>query len=122
MVKRLLLCCVLLGTFFPGCAQAAHMFLCRSPLLAYDFYNSLVELEQEGITLTPTIAQQVCAGMRAGGDPQCIRIAGSKFTPVASGWNGSLAMTDGATKIWFHNPDGYGWVDSRMYVQYLNAQ
>jgi hypothetical protein len=103
-------------------APPDHMYLCRSPILAYDFYNSLIDLVQKGIHLTPTIAEQVCAGMVAGpGVPQCIRVKAGKFMPIASGWGGELAMTDGTTKIWFHKPDGYGWIDSRMYVQYVNA-
>ncbi|HEY1936268.1 MAG TPA: hypothetical protein VGG99_30030 [Acetobacteraceae bacterium] len=103
-------------------AWADHIYLCRSPLLAYDFWNSLIALQQQRIVLTPTIAAQVCNGMKAGRDPQCIRVERTHFEPFASGWNGALAMTDGSTKIWFHMPDGFGWIDSRSYISWLNAQ
>lgn len=37
--------------------------------------------------------------MRGGKDPQCIRVDGDDFKPVASGWGGALAMSDGKTRI-----------------------
>lgn len=109
---------------FSGITQALAdgVYLCRSPLLAYDFWNSLLSLEQQGVTITPTIAEQICNGMRAGHAPQCIRVVAAHFKPFASGWNGSLAMTDGNTRIWFHEPDGFGWIDSRYYINLLNAE
>jgi hypothetical protein len=103
-------------------AWADHIFLCRSPLLAYDFWNSLLAIQQQGVVVTSTIAAQICNGMKAGQDPQCISLVRAHFEPFASGWNGSLAITDEDTKIWFHEPDGFGWVDSRYYISRLNAQ
>ena len=103
-------------------AWAEHVYLCRSPLLAYDFWNSLLAIQQQGVMVTPTIAAQICNGMKAGRDPQCIRVEAPHFRAFASGWNGALAMTDGTTKIWFHMPDGFGWMDSRSYISWLNTQ
>jgi hypothetical protein len=60
--------------------------------------------------------------MRAGKDPQCIRVEADDFRPIASGWGGALAMTDGHTKVWFHNPDAAGWVHPDFYVSYANSQ
>lgn len=103
-------------------AWAEHIYLCRSPLLAYDFWNSLLAIQQQGVTMTPTIAAQICNGMKAGQDPQCIHAEAPHFEPFASGWNGSLAMSSTSTRVWFHQPDGFGWIDSRYYIYLLNAR
>lgn len=79
-------------------------------------------IQGQGVTLTPKIAEEVCKGMRTGQDPQCIRVEADAFKPVASGWGGSLAMTDGKTKVWFHNPDAGGWVHPDYYVSYVNSK
>lgn len=125
-MKRLILI-VLLSVIAPSLAISAedapnHLFVCRSPLLAFDFWRSLQNLQQQGVTVTPKIAQEICDGMRAGADPQCIRVEADEFKPVASGWGGALAITDGKTKIWFHNPDAGGWVQPDYYVYYVNSK
>lgn len=111
---------VLLVAAGPAEGSAKHLFVCRSPVLAFDFWNSLQDIQRKGITLTPQMAEQVCNGMRAGAEPQCLRVDGNEFKPVASGWGGALAMSNGATKIWFHNPDTAGWVHPDYYVQFVN--
>jgi hypothetical protein len=102
--------------------KPSHMYLCRSPLLAFDFWGALLNLQREGVTITPKITQEICEGMKAGQDPQCIRVEGEDFKPVASGSDGALAMTDGKTKVWFHNPDAGGWVHPDYYVTYVNSR
>ena len=101
--------------------EASHLYLCRSPLLAFDFWNELQDIKAKGITVTPEIASEVCNNMRAGSDPQCIRVDGQSFRPVASGWGGALALTDGKTKTWFHNPASGGWVHPNYYVIFANT-
>jgi hypothetical protein len=112
-----LLICLPVSAEKPG-----HMYLCRSPLLAFDFWGKLADLQREGVTITPKITQEICEGMKAGQDPQCIRVEGEDFEPVSSGWGGALAMTDGKTKVWFHNPDAGGWVHPDYYVTYVNSR
>jgi hypothetical protein len=102
--------------------KPTHLYLCRSPLLAFNFWEALLNLQHQGITVTPKITQEVCDGMRAGSEPQCIRAEGEDFKPVASGWGGTMAMTDGKTRIWFHNPDTAGWIHPDYYVSYVNAK
>jgi len=97
-----------------------YLFLCRSPLLAFDFWEALGNIQKKGVTVTAKIAEQVCNGMRAGEEPQCIRVDRESFKPIASGWGGALAMTDGNTRFWFHNPDAGGWVHPDYYVLYMN--
>ena len=80
------------------------MYLCRSPLLAFDFWGKLADLQKEGVTITPKITQEICEGMKAGQDPRCIRVEGEDFKPV-SGDGRAMAMIDGKTEVWFHNPD-----------------
>jgi hypothetical protein len=108
-------------TSFPVLAEGSrnHLFLCRSPLLAFSFWRALLDIHRQGVTLTPKIAQEICDGMRAGEDPQCIRVDADDFQPVASGWEGALAVTDGKTKVWFHHPDAGGWVTPDYYVSYV---
>jgi hypothetical protein len=72
--------------------------------------------------MTPKIAQEICAGTKAGKESQCIRVEGDEFKPIASGWGGALALTDGKTKVWFHNPDGGGWVHPDYYVAFANQK
>jgi hypothetical protein len=81
-----------------------------------------MSLQHQGVTITPKIAQEICDGMRAGNEPQCIRVEGENFKPIASGEGGALAMTDGKTKVWFHNPDAGGWVHPDYYISYVNSR
>jgi hypothetical protein len=103
-------------------AEQRHLYLCRSPLLAFDFWSSLQNIQKQGVTLTPKIAEQICAGMKAGQEPQCIRVEGDKFKPIATGWAGALALADGQNKVWFHNPVADGWVHPDYYVYYVNSK
>lgn len=80
------------------------------------------KIQKQGVTLTPKIAQEICDGMKAGQDPQCIRVEADEFKPVASGWGGALALTDGKTKVWFHKPDAAGWVHPDYYVSFVNSK
>ena len=79
-------------------------------------------MQQQGVTVTPKIAEEVCRGMRAGEEPQCIRVDADIFRPVASGWGGALAMSDGKTSVWFHNPDTAGWIHPEYYISYVNPK
>jgi hypothetical protein len=124
-VKKLLSLLVIIFICHPLSVSAGgktkHLYLCRSPLLAFNFWESLINIQRQGVTLTPTIAEEICNGMRAGSEPQCIRVEGDNFKPIASGWGGALAMTDGTTRIWFHHPDTGGWIHPDYYVNYINS-
>lgn len=98
-----------------------HLYLCRSPLLAFDFWSSLQDLKRRGITLTPQIVGEICAGMKTGNEPQCLRVEASEFKPIASGWGGALSISDGHTKAWFHNPEGGGWIHPDYYISFVNT-
>ncbi|MYM92423.1 hypothetical protein [Duganella vulcania] len=97
-----------------------HVFVCRSPLLAFDFWKSLQETRAKGIEVTTEVAIQICAAMRAGHDPQCRRVEVAELRPIAAGWGGALALANGMTKIWFQNPDGGGWVTPEYFVMLSN--
>jgi hypothetical protein len=117
-----LLSCVLVS--FGGKAYSQEivdkLFICRSPLLANNFWDEIKSIAQKGIKITPEIAQQICDHMRAGDAPQCLRISGASLTPFASGWAGMLAITDGRTKVWFQEPDSFGWVNPEYYFMHMN--
>jgi hypothetical protein len=93
--------------------KSNHLYLCRSPLLAFDFWGALLNLQRQG---------EMCDGMKAGRDPQCIRVEAVEFKPIASGWGGAMAMTDGKTRMWFHDPDAGGWIHPDYYVSYVNSR
>jgi len=117
----LMVCVGLLLAAGPARADnPGYLFLCRSPLIAFDYWRALQGMKDQGVTLTPKIAEEVCNGMRTDQDQQCIRVEADAFQPVATGWGGALAMTDGKTKVWFHNPDAGGWVHPDYYVSYVN--
>jgi hypothetical protein len=124
MMKRLILIVSLVMLSLPVSAEGTrkHLYLCRSPLLSFNFWEALQNIQQQGVTVTPKIAQELCDGMKAGQDPQCLRVEADEFKPVASGWGGALAMSDGKTKVWFHTPDTGGWVHPDYYVSYVNAK
>jgi hypothetical protein len=50
-------------------AVRKHLYVCRSPVLAFDFWSSLQEMQRKGVTMTPKIAQEVCNRMKAGDEP-----------------------------------------------------
>ena len=102
-MKRLLLIGSLVLLALPLSAEGSrkHLYLCRSPLLAFDFWGALQNMQQQGVTVTPKIAQEICDGMKAGREPQCLRVEADEFKPVASGWGGALAMSDGKTNECF---------------------
>ncbi len=99
-----------------------QLYVCRSPLLAFAFWNSLKEIGRKGVTITPAIAKRVCDGMNTGGVPQCVSIRGEHLTPVVTGAGGAMSMSDGTTTIWFHNPNEGGWIHPEYYVQFLHAK
>jgi hypothetical protein len=120
VIWKFILCLAVLAVLARADTVLRHLFLCRSPLLAFDFWQELQHIAKQGVTITPAIVEEVCQGMRAGADPQCIRFEADGFKPVGSGWGGALAMSDGTTKIWFHNPDAGGWIHPGHYVNFIN--
>lgn len=118
----IIICCLLPRLSVSAQGRHKYLYLCRSPLLAFDFWRSLQDIKKQGVTLTPKIIQEICNGMKAGRDPQCIRVEADELKPIASGWGGALAMTDGKNKVWFHNPDAGGWIHPDYYVSYVNSK
>lgn len=51
-----------------------------------------------------------------------MRIDADEFKPVASGWKGALARSDGKTEVGFHNPDTGGWVHPDYYIYFVNSK
>lgn len=94
----------------------AGMYVCRSPLLAFDFWGSVLHVSQElKINLTRDIVAQLAA------DQKCVRITSDNLRPVKSGWGGALAVAEGdKSAVYFHNPDTLGWVHPDYYIQYVN--
>jgi hypothetical protein len=106
---------------YAGDTNAKLVFVCRSPLLAFDFQKTLQDLRGKGVKITSQLAEQICDGMRAGKDPQCRSIKVTELKPIAAGWGGALALSDQGTRVWFHNPDAGGWVAPDYYVWLVNS-
>jgi hypothetical protein len=124
-MKRTRYLAVLVAAFLaPLVAQAddtpalTHLYLCRSPILAFDFWETLQDIQQKGVTITPTIAAEVCAHMKAGNEPQCIKVEAANFEVTGTDYQGAMTMSDGKTKFWFHDPDAIGWVHPQYYVMF----
>ena len=103
--------------------------VCRSPLLAFDFWHSVLHVSQElKINLTHEIVAQLAADQgytdRNGSGPKepvCVRITSGDLRPIKSGWGGALALADGdKSPVYFYHPDSLGWVHPDYYVQYVN--
>ena len=123
MLKWMLAGCMALTLAAPARARPIdHLYLCNSPLNAETFWRHIRRMAADGVKITPTIAEQVCYAMRAGKYHQCILVQSSSFRPIASGPDSTLAMTDGRTNIWFHNPNGGGWVVADLYIIYLDSK
>lgn len=95
------------------------MYVCRSPLLAENFWSSLAHVTQDlKINLTPEITAQLAAKQN------CLGVVSDDLKPIQAGWGGSLALIDGGydkSPIYFHQPDGLGWVHPEYYVAYINV-
>ena len=122
-MKRLILIVLLASSCsqFPPRKSQSFVSMQIAPA-CFRLLGALQNLQRQGVTLTPEIAQEICDGMKAGRDPQCIRVEADDFRPIASGSDGALAMSDGKTKVWFHNPDAGGWVHPDYYIYYLDTK
>lgn len=81
-----------------------HLYLCRSPLLAFSFFGCLAEPPGAGSDYYTQDISRNCDGIRAGRDHQCVLVEADDFKPVASGWGGAMAITDGKTRFGFTIP------------------
>jgi len=100
--------------------EAQTIFVCRSPLLAFDFWSKTQDLRRQGVEVDRKILQQLCDGMHAGNSPQCLAVRFTSIKPVASGWGGALALANEGQRIWFHQPDSGGWVHPNYYIWLVN--
>ncbi|MCU6499570.1 hypothetical protein LPN04_17385 [Rugamonas sp. A1-17] len=98
------------------------VFVCRSPLLAFDFWSKVQALRTQGIEVNRKIVRELCKGMHVGDSPQCLEVQFSGIKPVASGWGGALALADSGQRIWFHEPDSGGWVHPDYYIMIVNRE
>jgi hypothetical protein len=87
-----------------ACAAGVGMFLCRSPVVANDFWNGLVTAQQTGVQVNRDIAASIA---RKNG---CEFIASEHLKPIDY-VAGQLAITDGKIK---------GWASPQLYILYVN--
>jgi hypothetical protein len=85
-------------------ASDSGMFLCRSPVVANDFWNDIMSAQQLGIKLSK---EQLSA---LAGKNACPFIASSTLKPVDF-VAGQLAITDGRIK---------GWASPQLYILCVN--
>jgi hypothetical protein len=86
-------------------ASEAGMFLCRSPVVAGDFWNDLLAAQQAGVKLNREIA--VGTAQKNG----CQFVAGNNLKPT-NFVAGELAITDGTVT---------GWAAPQLYIMYVNG-
>ncbi|MCS3453893.1 hypothetical protein [Bradyrhizobium elkanii] len=94
------LCC---GTA-PSFADGAGMFLCRSPVVANDFWTDLNQAAGAGVKLNMDIARNIA--QKNG----CSFVSSSSLKPVDF-TAGQMAITDGKVK---------GWAAPQLYIMYVN--
>ena len=87
-----------------ACAAEAGMFLCRSPVVANDFWNGLVTAQQTGVRVNRDIAAGIA--QKNG----CEFIASEHLKPIDY-VSGQFAITDGKIK---------GWAAPQLYIMYVN--
>ncbi len=94
-------------TASPASALAVDigMFLCRSPLIAGNFYSDLLTVQRTGVWVDRAIAEKVAQ------KNDCRFVASSRLKPVKY-VAGELLMTDGTSS---------GWSDPNLYIIYVNA-
>ena len=85
-------------------AADAGMFLCRSPVVANDFWNDLLTARQTGVTVNREIAASIAR------KHQCQFVASERLKPIDF-VTGQLAITDGSIK---------GWAAPQLYIMYVN--
>jgi len=90
---------------FPANANGDGMFLCRSPVVANDFWSDLNSVSQAGVHLHRDIASEIAK------KHQCVFTGGTNLKPIDF-VAGELAITDGKTK---------GWADPHLYIMYVNS-
>lgn len=96
----------LIAMLFASTAWAADagMFLCRSPVVANDFWNDLLTARQTGISVNREIAANIAR------KNQCKFVTSNILKPIDF-VAGQLAITDGRIK---------GWAAPQLYIMYVN--
>jgi hypothetical protein len=104
-MRRLSLVALLLLPALETIAGESGMFLCRSPVVANDFWNALLAAQQTGVSVNKEIA----TGIAQKND--CPFVASNKLKPIDF-VAGQLAITDGKIK---------GWAAPQLYILYANG-
>ncbi|WP_315765633.1 hypothetical protein [Bradyrhizobium sp. SZCCHNS2005] len=100
----LLPCLALL--FSSGALAEPGMFLCRSPVVANDFWTDLNQAAGAGVKLNMEIANGIAA------KNGCPFVPSTNLKPIDF-VAGQMAITDGKVK---------GWAAPQLYIMYVNAQ
>lgn len=85
-------------------ANGAGMFLCRSPVVANDFWTDLNQAAGAGVRLNMEIARNIAE------KNGCPFVSSSNLKPVDF-VAGQMAITDGKVK---------GWAAPQLYIMYVN--
>lgn len=101
LLPLLLLCFATAQAF----ANGAGMFLCRSPVVANDFWNALNQVAGAGVNLSKEVAKGIAA------KNDCPFVASTALKPVDF-VAGQMAITDGKNK---------GWAAPQLYILYVNT-
>lgn len=86
-------------------ANGTGMFLCRSPVVANDFWSAIATAQGTGLKLSREMVASIAA------NHGCLFVASSHLKPIDF-VAGQLAITDGKVK---------GWSAPQLYIHYVNA-
>jgi len=101
---RMLAALLLILSSSAASAADAGMFLCRSPVVANDFWNGLLTAQQTGVNVNKDIAASIA--QKNG----CSFMTSEHLKPIDF-VAGQLAITDGKIK---------GWASPQLYILYVN--
>jgi hypothetical protein len=93
------------------------MYLCVSPVVAHNFWESVVTTHSKGVKITRDVLSQLANGQKVNAGQGCTWLPGSRLKAVnymanvGCAYGGMLLVTDGKRK---------GWAVTDYYIRYEN--
>ena|SRR5271155_1367894 len=91
---------------FPARAFADGMYLCHTPVSAFNLWSDVVKAQQAGVHLTPEILENIAA------KNECPMVSADSFTPKNFVAN-QLLLTNGIES---------GWASPYYYILFANRK
>lgn len=94
------------------------MYVCVSPVVAHDFWESVITTHKNGVKITREVFSQLAKGQKVNGGQGCTWLGSASLKAVSympnqgCGYGGMLLVTDGKQK---------GWAVTEYYIRYENV-